>query len=191
MRQQLENEFVILEPLDDCHAEELFTIATPSTFQYFLGSPSPWSVEGFQQLIQNRKQDSIPFAVRHKGTGTIVGSSTYLELNEEHRWLEIGYTWYSEPFRGTEVNPACKYLLLKNAFENMDCVRVQLKCDDRNERSKAGILKLGAKFEGVLRNHRILSDGHLRNTAYFSIISSEWPEVCGQLVERLSSFKIK
>lgn len=179
---------VRLEPLELRHAPGLLANADPETFRYMLWTPEPWGVEGFEEWVRRRQSDSVPFAVVHKESETVVGSTTYLELNTEHRWLEIGYTWYGPEWRGTAVNPEAKLLLLTHAFDELGCVRVQLKCDDRNARSKAGILKLGAKPEGVLRNHRILVDGHRRQTAVFSIIVEEWPEVRGRLVERIGEF---
>lgn len=184
----LEGEFVRLEPLDFHHAPGLALIADKETFRYMLWTPDPWGVQGFEEWVRRRQADTVPYAVVLRDTGEVVGSTTFLEMNEDHRGLEIGYTWYGPDWRGTFVNPESKFLMLEYAFEELGCVRVQLKCDNRNERSKAGILKLGAKAEGVLRNHRILADGHLRETAFFSILDTEWPAVRGRLVERISNF---
>lgn len=187
--QVLEGTHVRLEPLELRHAPGMFDVADPETFKYMLWTPDPWGVEGFEEWIRRRQGDAVPYAVIEKATGKVVGATTYLETNQEHRGLEIGYTWYGAAYRGTVVNPESKFLLLSRAFDDLHCVRVQLKCDNRNERSKAGILKLGATFEGVLRNHRILPDGHLRQTAYFSILQDEWPAVRGRLVERIAAFQ--
>jgi len=185
----LEGTFVRLEPLDPSHAEGLFRAAAePETFRYMLWTPEPWGPEGFSEWIRRRSLDTVPFAVVWKATGEVVGATTYLEVDEVNRTLEVGYTWYGPKWRGTVVNPEAKLLLLRRAFDELGAVRVQLKCDDRNERSKAGILKLGARPEGVLRNHRILPDGHLRATAYFSILPEEWPAVREKLVGRIEAF---
>jgi len=138
--------------------------------------------------VQLRQEGGVPFAVVLKESGEVVGSSSFLEPREEHKAVEIGHTWYGEKHRGTVVNPEAKLLLMSYAFDDLGCVRLQLKGDDRNERSKAGILKLGAQPEGVFRNQIIMSDGHLRRTAYFSVISSEWEQVRAGLVERIERF---
>lgn len=185
----LEGRHVRLEPLNLAHAEGLFRAAGgPDTFRYMLWTPDPWGPEGFEEWIRRRQADTFPFAVVWKESGETVGATTFLEVDETNKALEVGYTWYGPAWRGTVVNPEAKFLLLSEAFENLGAVRVQLKCDDRNERSKAGILKLGARPEGVLRNHRILPDGHRRATAYFSVLPEEWPDVRGKLVERIGSF---
>ena len=112
--------------------------------------------------------------------------TTYLDIRAPHDGLEIGWTWYAEEHRGTRVNPECKLLMLTHAFEMLKCVRVQLKCDERNMQSQRAIEKLGAKREGVLRRHGILPDGFVRNTVMYSIIDSEWPTVRSGLKARLS-----
>lgn len=181
----LEGRFIRLEPLTLEHAPGLFAAADPETFQYMIWTPEPWAVEGFEEYVRRRHETGVPFAVVDKSSGKVLGSSSFLEPREEHRAVEIGHTWYAPDARGTVVNPEAKLLMLGYAFDDLDCVRVQLKCDDRNERSKAAILKLGAKPEGVFRNQIILSDGHRRRTAYFSIIPEEWGEVRAGLVERI------
>ncbi len=183
----LENDFVKLEKLSLDHAPGLLECADIETFRYLLHTPSPWNEEGFREVISMRLNDSVPFAVWNKKTGRLVGSTAYLDPNREHRTIEVGYTWYAPLARGTVINPSCKLLLLQFAFESLNCIRVQLKCDNRNEASKGGILKLGAKFEGVLRNHRILADGHKRQTAFFSITDDEWPEVQERLKTRIDN----
>lgn len=185
----MEGQSVRLEPLSLEHAAGLFAAAAdPETFRYMLWTPEPWGVEGFEELVRQRHVTGVPFAVVDQKSGEAIGVSSYLDIREEHLALEIGYTWYGPKWRGTVVNPECKLLMLGYAFDELGCVRVQLKCDDRNERSKAAILKLGAKFEGVLRNQVLLSDGHRRRTAYFSILPEEWEEVRAGLVERISRF---
>lgn len=187
-KKTLEGKFVRLEPLELSHAEGLLQAATPETFKYMIWTPEPWGVEGFEEYIRRRQENTVPYAVVWRETNEVVGSTTFLDLIPEHRGLEIGFTWYAQPWRGTTVNPESKLLLLSRAFDELDCVRVQLKCDNTNEASKAGILKLGAQFEGVRRHNMILADGRLRNTAYFSIIRDEWPAVRERLVERVGSF---
>jgi RimJ/RimL family protein N-acetyltransferase len=129
----------------------------------------------------------LPFAVIHLESGRVAGATRYLNIAQEHRGLEIGGTWYGLEFQRTAVNTECKYLLLKHAFETLDCIRVQLKTDSLNVRSQRAIERLGAKREGVLRNHMIKPDGSYRDSVYYSILDSEWPEVKKRLAEKLSS----
>jgi N-acetyltransferase len=103
------------------------------------------------------------------------------------RGLEIGGTWYGLDFQRTAVNTECKYLLLKHAFEDLKCIRVQLKTDSLNERSQKAIERIGAKKEGVLRNHMILPDGRIRHSVFYSIIDTEWVDVKKRLESMLES----
>ena len=119
----------------------------------------------------------LPFAVIHMASGRVAGATRFMEMRPEHKGLEIGGTWYGLEFQRTVVNTECKYLLLKYAFEILGCVRVQFKADARNERSIRAIERIGAKREGVLRNHYVLPDGKLRDSVYFSILDREWAEV--------------
>ena len=127
----------------------------------------------------------IPFAVIHVPSGRIAGATRYMEIRPAHRGLEIGGTWYGAEFRRTGVNTECKYLLLKHAFEVMNCIRVQFKTDSRNVRSQRAIERLGAVKEGILRNHMILPDGYQRHSVYYSILESEWPSVKAGLERRM------
>ena len=127
----------------------------------------------------------IPFAVIHLPSGRIAGATRYMEIRPAHRGLEIGGTWYGAEFRRTGVNTECKYLLLKHAFEVMNCIRVQFKTDSRNVRSQRAIERLGAVKEGILRNHMILPDGYQRHSVYYSILESEWPSVKTGLEQRM------
>jgi RimJ/RimL family protein N-acetyltransferase len=104
-----------------------------------------------------------------------------MDIQPQHRGLEIGGTWYAREHQRTGVNTECKYLLLRHAFEVLDCIRVQLKTDSRNEPSQRAIERIGAAREGVLRNHMLMPDGHFRHSVYYSIIDSEWPQVKARL----------
>lgn len=117
----------------------------------------------------------------------IIGSSRYMAIELQHKGVEIGGTWYSPSFQGTVVNPECKYLLLRHAFEDWGAIRVQLKTDVNNVHSQRAIVKLGARFEGRLRNHRIRRDGTFRDTMMYSITKDEWPEVKARLEARIES----
>ena len=177
---------VCLEPLEARHAAEFAVIADRETFRYMLKTPEPLDEAAFHDYIAERiAPGSSGFAVRQVSTGKVVGHSSYLDMSEPHRHVEIGHTWYVEAARGTRINPECKLLLLENAFEQLNCVRVQLKCDARNTRSRAAIAKLGALFEGIQRSNMVLPDGSLRDTAFYSIIRPEWPVVKAGLLARL------
>ena len=128
------------------------------------------------------------FAVVLKRDHMVVGSTSYFGIVPKHKTTEIGYTWYSPDVWGTAVNPECKLLLLKHAFEDWGAVRVQLRTDANNAHSQRAILKLGAKFEGKLRNQGIRPDGSIRDSMLYSIIPSEWPTVKRGLEARIESF---
>lgn len=127
----------------------------------------------------------IAYAVVDKASGRIAGTSSFFMIDPDHRTLEIGYTWFHPDFRGTRVNPEAKLLMLGEAF-GAGALRVQFSVDARNARSQAAVLKLGAAREGVIRRHKITWTGHRRDTALFSIIDEEWPEVERRLKERLA-----
>ena len=132
-----------------------------------------------------------PYTVRHRDSGAVGGSTTYCDLRPAHRGVEIGWTGHAPARRGTPVNPACKRLLLGHAFSGAvfgePAIRVCLKTDARNERSRRAILKLGAQFEGVLRSHVVMPDGHRRASAMYSITAADWPGVRASLDDRLAS----
>lgn len=136
-------------------------------------------------LSRAEKGTDLPFAVIHLASGRVTGATRYLNMVPHDRGLEIGGTWYGLEFQRTAVNTECKYLLLQYAFETLGCIRVQFKTDLRNERSQRAIERIGAKREGVLRNHMILPDGRYRDSVFYSIIDNEWPEVKTRLDEML------
>ena len=123
------------------------------------------------------KGTGLPFAVIHLASGRVAGATRYLNIMPNDRGLEIGGTWYGTDFQRTPVNTECKYLLLTHAFETLKCIRVQLKTDARNERSQNAIERIGAKKEGILRNHMILPDGRYRDSVFYSILDTEWADV--------------
>ncbi len=184
----LEGSGVVLRPLVREDAPALFAITPETTFPYFLSWPTEWTPASFavwlEAHIANPKTRA--FAVIDRATGGIVGSTSYLDIDPVNRCLEIGATWYAPARRGTRINPECKLLLLGHAFEQLNCVRVTLKCDARNLHSQRAIAKLGAIREGVLRKHRIQSDGFVRDTVYFSVVAEEWPRVREGLNERIA-----
>jgi len=127
----------------------------------------------------------LPFVVRRLSDNRVVGSTRYYHIKPEHRNLSIGYTWYSESVQRTAINTECKLMLLRHAFEEAACISVQWHTHHDNIRSQAAILRLGAHFEGVLRNHMILSDGRIRHTHCFSMLDDEWPASKAYLTKSL------
>jgi N-acetyltransferase len=128
---------------------------------------------------------SMPFVTLDRASGSTVGSTRYMNIEAPHRRLEIGTTWIGKSFQRTAINTEAKYLMLKYAFETLRCIAVDLRTHEKNVQSRAAIERLGAKLDGLLRNHRIMPDGSLRNTATYSIIDTEWPDVKARLEARL------
>ena len=188
---------VALEAMAVSHAPDLLRAAgTVETFRYFRRPPEPFDVSGMERycaaLIDS--PTTLPYVVHDVATGQLVGSTTYCSIREPDRGVEIGWTWYAPAARGTAVNPECKRLLLRRAFGTDlfpagPAIRVELKTDARNAHSRAAILKLGARFEGVLRRHVIMSDGHLRDSAMYSITADEWPEIDAELTRRIDAIQ--
>jgi RimJ/RimL family protein N-acetyltransferase len=183
----LEGRAVTLRPLTMGDAPVLLAVTPRETFRHFLAWPTSWDLPAFRVWMERYlfKPDQMPFAVVLQDDGAIVGSTSFMDVQPQHRHVEIGCTWYTPAVRGTVVNPESKLLLLRHAFDAMGCVRVTLKCDGRNEVSQRAIAKLGAVREGTLRHHRIQPDGFIRDTVYFSIVAAEWPAVREKLEARL------
>lgn len=135
-------------------------------------------------LREQARGAALPFVVRELATDTIVGSTRYLNVDAANRRLEIGATWYAARVQRSVVNTECKHLLLAHAFEALECIAVEFRTHWHNHRSRAAITRLGAKQDGVLRQHRILADGSYRDTVVFSIIAAEWPAVKRDLAFR-------
>jgi RimJ/RimL family protein N-acetyltransferase len=137
-------------------------------------------------LLQQAKGASLPFATIERASGRAVGSTRFAEIDVDNRRVEIGYTWIAPPWQRTPVNTEAKYLMIRHAFETWGCIRVELKTDSLNERSRNAILRIGAKQEGILRNHMLTHSGRLRHSVYFSIIESEWPAVKASIEAKLA-----
>ncbi|HZW09325.1 MAG TPA: GNAT family protein [Phycisphaerales bacterium] len=186
----LANDVVALEPLAPSHAAELArAAATPETFRLFSRGPREISETGMREFIEFLlgPAETVPFCVVERASGRRAGITTFLDIRAQHRGLEIGWTWYAPDCRGTGANPACKLLLMEHAFERLGAIRVCLKTDERNARSRAAILKLGAQFEGILRENIIMRDGFRRSTAMYSVLEKEWPGVKARLQARLGA----
>ena len=188
----LEGKFVRLEPLRGNHAEGLTVAASKLDWSLMLNQlRSRADVDKrITSAVESEKRDEeYAFAVITRKDGQIIGSTAYLAVVSQHKRTEVGATWYTPEFRSTFVNPECKFLLLKHAFEDWGAVRVQLGTDARNIQSQRAILKLGAKFEGRLRNHGIKPDGSPRDTLLYSIIDTEWPSIKSKLISRIEGFE--
>ena len=129
---------------------------------------------------------SLPFVTIDRASGRAVGSTRFMNIEAPHRRLEIGTTWIGRSFQRTAINSEAKYLMLRHAFETLKCIAVDLRTHEKNAQSRAAIERLGATLDGLLRNHRIMPDGSLRNTATYSIIDAEWPAVKARLEARLT-----
>jgi RimJ/RimL family protein N-acetyltransferase len=185
----LEGRHVRLEPLAHEHAEGLRRATADGELWtlWYTAVPAPDEVAAYVDaaLAMQAAGTALPFAVRSKATGEIVGCTRYCHADAANRRVEIGYTWYAAGVQRSAVNTECKWLLLRHAFETLRCIRVEFCTHWLNQRSRAAIERLGAKQDGVLRNHRILPDGSYRDTVVFSIIESEWPAVNTHLAFKL------
>ena len=183
----LTGKHVRLEPMTEAHVPGL-TLAgagNADIWQHMLYGDIRTEADMLGWVRDILSRPDLPFAVIHLESGSVAGATRYLNIAPEHRGLEIGGTWYGAEFQRTAVNTECKYLLLQYAFETLGCIRVQLKTDLRNERSQHAIERLGAKREGVLRNHMILPNGGYRDSVFYSILDTEWPQVKKRLEEKL------
>ena len=187
----LEGRHVRLEPLALRHAESLFEASRAAGIWTYLLIPQFVSVDAVHDWITDslRAQSAgsdVAFATVRQSDGRVMGSTRFLEIRRPHRCLEIGWTWLSPEGQRTAINTEAKYLMLRHAFETLRCIAVDLRTHEKNFQSRAAIERLGAKLDGILRNHRIMPDGSLRNTASYSIIDAEWPAVKARLEARLS-----
>ncbi|WP_127533985.1 GNAT family N-acetyltransferase [Paenibacillus kobensis] len=182
----LEGERVRLVPAAHEHLEGLFNASNHSDIWTF--SPSTISkpedlVTTMNQWMKSKEQGlRYPFVIFDKSTNEIVGSTSYLDISLLNRKLEIGGTWLAPKVWRTRINTECKFLLLEYGFENLNLVRVQFRTDTRNERSNKAIQRIGAQFEGTLRQELIMHDGYLRNSNVYSILDKEWADVKTKLL---------
>ena len=129
---------------------------------------------------------ALPFATIEQSSGRVIGSTRFMNIDQPNRHVEIGATWIAKPWQRTAVNTEAKYLMLRHAFEHFGCLRVELKTDALNEKSRSAILRIGAKQEGIFRKHMVCESGRVRDSVWFSIIDSEWPAVKAVLEEKLA-----
>ncbi|MCA8319863.1 GNAT family N-acetyltransferase [Burkholderia cepacia] len=151
--------------------------------------PGPDTIDAYiDTALQGRSAGTVmPFTIVDRASGRAIGSTRFWKIDRKNRKLEIGHTWLSESAQRTLANTEAKWLLLGYAFDVLQCVRVQFTTDELNERSRAAILRLGAKQEGIVRHERIMPDGRKRNSVRFSIIDDEWPEVRARLMAKLAT----
>ena len=186
----LEGRFVRLEPLSMNHLAPLCevgldpelwrvglsVIGSQDDMTSYIATALQWQAEG----------TALPFVTIERSSGTVVGSTRFANIDRRHRRVEIGWTWIARPWQRTPVNTEAKYLMLTYAFEALGCIRVELKTDSLNEKSRNAMLRIGAKEEGILRNHMITQGGRIRHTVYFSITNDEWPGVKRSLEGKLA-----
>lgn len=187
---ELASKRVRLEPLDYRHVPDLAEAASSDDIWTYLDEPTPRRPEDVEVLVREALDDlaarrRVPFAVVDVASNHAVGSTSYIDIRPVDRGVEIGWTWFTPTVWGTGISTESKYLLLAHAFDDQAAIRVAIKTDVRNTRSLRAIERLGAVREGTWRNHRILSTGAYRDSAYFSIIDREWPAVKGYLREQL------
>jgi RimJ/RimL family protein N-acetyltransferase len=185
----LEGRYVRLEPLTAEHTKGLAEIGLDEDLWRWIPTPVR-TMEEMSAYVQTALKEqangsALPFALIERASGRVIGSTRYGNIDRAHYRVEIGWTWVARQWQRSAINTEAKYLLLRHAFETLKCIRVELKTDSLNERSRAAILRVGAREEGTFRNHMITASGRIRHTVYFSILDSEWPDVKARLESKL------
>lgn len=185
----LEGQHIRLEPLSLAHYAGLSEVGLVEELWRWIPQPV-CTREEMREYIAGALRlqaegSALPFATVERATGKIIGSTRYMNIDRTNRHMEIGSTWLAPAWQRTAANTEAKFLMLRHAFETLGCLRVELKTDSLNEKSRAAILRIGAKEEGTFRNHMVTSTGRIRHTVYFSIIDSEWPAVKAALEVKL------
>ena len=179
-----------LAPLAHDHADDLAdAVRDGELWQlWYTSIPAPDGLSDFiaQRLAAQQNGTCLPFAVLDNTTGKAVGMTNYLNVDAEHRRVEIGGTWYRKSVQRSELNTQCKLLLLGHAFEVLHCIAVEFRTHFFNHQSRQGIERLGAKLDGILRNHQLATNGTLRDTVVYSITAAEWPTVKAHLTYQLN-----
>ncbi len=187
----LEGNFVILLPLKESHADDLVSAASDGKLWdlWYTSVPNRHTINDYIQFALDEKKHnrSLPYVVVDKSTQKIIGSTRYCNAINNNR-LEIGYTWYAKSQQRTGINTECKLLLLQHAFEQLNCIAVEFRTNWHNHPSRNAIARLGAKQDGVLRNHLMDENGMYRDTVVFSIIKEEWPSVKQILLFKINHF---
>jgi RimJ/RimL family protein N-acetyltransferase len=185
----LEGRHVCLAPLAIDHHDRLVEAATDGQLWNlhvtFVPSPETMAASIATKLQARARGQELPFTIIHKSSGRVVGSTRFLNITPAHRQVEIGGTWLAASLQRTAINTETKFLMLRHAFEVWACIRVQFVTDVLNERSRAALLGIGAKEEGVLRYHMVMRDGRYRDSVCFSIIEPEWHRIKAALLAKL------
>jgi N-acetyltransferase len=180
----------VLAPLAQDHHDDLVEAVRDgelwNLWYTIIPLPQKMRAEIERRLALQSKGSALPFAVLDSATGKAVGLTSYLNIDATNRRIEIGATWYRASLQRTAINTECKWLLLTHAFEAKDCIAVEFRTHVMNHQSRRGIERLGAKFDGVLRNHMVMANGTLRDTCVYSIIAGEWPTVKAHLTWQLT-----
>lgn len=191
----LRGEHVTLEPLTLARHDELAEAVRDgelwNLWYTFIPAPDKMRADIEKRLELLNKGSMLPFAVVAADSGKAVGMTTYMNIDAEARRVEIGSTWYRKSVQRSALNTECKLMLLTHAFEKLDCIAVEFRTHFFNQQSRRAIERLGAKLDGILRNHRRSSDGTLRDTCVYSIIASEWPAVRSHLRHQLATRSAK
>ena len=186
----LRSEAACLVPLDASHHDDLLDAIHDGDLSalWYTHVPKPADLHGEieRRLDAYRARQMLPFTVIEPHSGRAVGMTTFMHVDERNRRVEIGGTWYRRAVQRSALNTSCKLLLLTHAFEVLDCIAVELRTHFFNQQSRRAIERLGAKLDGVLRNHQRAGNGTLRDTCVYSIIHSEWPTVQAHLMHQLS-----
>jgi len=186
----LEGRFIRLEPLSLAHHAQLCEVGLEEELWRWIPQNvrTPEDMRAYieEALRAQAKGTALPFATLDKASGRAIGSTRFGNIDRTNRHVEIGWTWLGLAWQRTAANTEAKYLMLRHAFETWKCLRVEFKTDSLNARSRAALLRIGAKEEGVFRNHVITWTGRIRHSVYFSIIDSEWPGVKASLERKLS-----
>lgn len=177
----LQGERIILKPLEFEHASALCdAVRDGELWQLWytrIPSPEQMTAEIQRRLDLQQLGSMLPFTVEERDSGRLLGMTTFMNIEAEHRRVEIGSTWYSQSVQRSYVNTECKNLLLSHAFDTLNCIAVEFRTSSYNFKSRAAIERLGAKLDGVLRSHQIVQNDILRDTYVYSILKSEWPAV--------------
>lgn len=187
----LEGSVIRLEPMRHEHGSIFWKAARGAHEEIFRWYPWPMGTEEDlaryveRVLAEQEKGISLGFATVLRESGEVVGSTRFMNIDAANRRVEIGSTWIVPAWQRTAVNSEAKYLMLRHAFESWECLRVELKTDALNQQSRAAILRLGAKEEGTFRKHVVTASGRVRDSVYFSIVDTEWPEVKSRLERQL------
>lgn len=185
----VEGDHVLVEPLSVKHENDLREAAADGGLHklWYTKIPDPDNVvaEIERRLALRESGSMLPFAIIDKGNSKAVGMTTYMNIDAPNKRVEIGSTWYRQSVQRSPLNTECKLLLLRHAFENLECIAVEFRTHFVNMQSRRAIERLGAKFDGILRSHMIMANGTIRDTAVYSIIASEWPTVEANLMWQL------